>query len=1148
MLLGSACVFSGVVVAQTPFNGAGLQASPDSGATVAGTPTIDLITVKSSRPGFPLRFGNVVPGSESVEFDGKTLKKGSDYQIDYPAGVLYLMRAQKPGQIVRIVYRYDKSKQASTVGQTQFSSTLPAFRFDLTSNGSMKAVIGFGLAERQADGNVLTSNVYGWQNATKNLNGLMLVGEREKADVQSGYEYTDKPGETPTGKSKFILQNFNAKVGGGTVEANYQDISSNFTSFSAVSSAGIDAAVTNQLAKEKGLKRFGFVVKDVKVGTAQISNGFRQVREGDASIQWKNFGFQTGGLKMSYTGQKVDPNFTRFGDLAEQDREQLRQEAGLSRQSFNASLGAVSFSMNDVEDGKGDGIYRRAVDFKTNAFDLNVSDQRVDSGFTRFGNLWEAEKGQWGREAGITRQNLTMNAALFGSAKQPVFRYSAMKNDGGKYVASDLNLASKTWSLQSVSRGSDKGFNQMGSMSEGEMDQNIRAIANMYGPSVPTNPNDRGAFLNGVGINRDWNKISGTFSKNWTANIERMQLSNGDDKIGTERFSLGGPTSSLSYSHQKTGEQFRDFSRLMEFERQRLSIISGLDRTDFSLNSKLSRRTDFAFSKLDVNTPEGGVKRNSVAIKDPKIEVAVNQRKVDKTFNQVSSLVDPEKDLLTALKGFTEQDVKLKWQLSPSLKLDLFTFDALNDDLGQSNRIRNFQFNWNPDKNTSIEAVRQGQEFRDPLQVLFANLTERISISRNFGRLGSLTYMNQTVDFDGVQNTSPDSKKQYVAYETKISPTTSVRTEQTRTQFENGDKENISANTISTELTKKAGVSLTDLKVDRNGEDRDEKRRNYGFWLDLGKGLKVSYGYVRQINGLQGTLNSNVQITPGTLDWFQLQNASYTENRWDGQNSQGLSNLAFQTARGLNLGLINDFKFAFSMDTATDRTNWVRENRTGGISGKIGSNNFSLDYRSQMHASGFRGIDRSFRFETDQSDKRAFRGHFYYTARQMPNDSVVMIRDLGFSYKNKNIELSHSLMTNPKTQQPYPDLPMFQITDPWRVSKWAMKWDMNPSNTLTGAYEERINDFTRENSRLAGVTFDLFKNSGSPLQLFWGLEQRWGNVERQTLQRFSIRYDQRPGPNQLLSLYVGNVSYQHMIAPGFKRNNLSLNVNYQLKF
>lgn len=1147
MLLGSACVFSGVVEAQTPFNESGAQATPEK-TVVAGTPTIDLVTLHGSKPGFPLRFGSIIPGSESIEFDGRTLKKGVDYQIDYAAGVLYLMRAQKPGQIVRVVYRYDKAKQASVTGQTQFASSLPNLRFDLTSNGSMKAIIGFGMAERQADGSVLTSNVYGWQNKTRNLSGLMLVGERERSDIKSGFEYTDKPADTPTGKSKFILQNFSTNVGGGSIEANYQDISSNFTAFGAVAAAGVEDAVTSQLAKEKGLKRFGFVVKDVKVGTAQISNSFRQVREGDSSIQWKNFGFQNGAFKINYTGQQVDQGFTRFGDIAEQDREQLRQEAGLKRQALNIAFGSVSFNTTDVEDGKGDGIYRRNIDFKTTAFDLNVSDQRVDNGFTRFGNLWEAEKGQWGREAGITRQNLTLNAALFGANKQPVLRYSQMKNDGGKFVAGDLNVGSKQWSLQSSVRGSDKGFNQMGSMSEGEMDQNIKAIANMYGPTVPTNPNDRGAFLNGVGITREWGKLSGTFSKNWTTSFDHMNVRSPEGNIALDRFSLAGPTTTLNYSHQKTGEQFRDFSRLMEFERQRLSIISGMDRTDLSFATKFGKRTDFAYSKLDINSPEGGVKRTSVAIKDPKIEVAINQREVDQQFNQVTNLVDPEKDLLIALKGFSEQDIKLKWQLSPSVKLDMFLFDAANDPLSQTNKIRNFQFNWNPDRNTSIEAVRKDQMYRDPLQVLFANITERISISRNFGRFGTLAYMTETVEFDGTQATQPDSKKQYYAYETKLSPTTSVRTEQTRTQFDNGDKEDVSAHTISTELTKKAGVSLTDLKVDRNGEDRDEKRRNYGFWVDLGKGLKISYGYVRQINGMQGTLNSNLQITPATLDWFQLQNGSYAENRWDGQNTQGLSNLAFQSARPINLGLIKDFKFGFSMDTATDRTNWVRENRTGGISGKVGSNTFSLDYKSQMHVSGYRGIDRSFKFLTDQSDKRNFKGHFNYTARQLPNSDVVMVRDLGFSYKQKNVEVSHSLLTNPMIQQPIPDLPMFQMTDPWRVSKWALKWDMNAANSLTGNFEERINDLTHENSRLAGVTFDLFKTSGSPLQFFWGLEQRWGNMDRQTLQRFSLRYDQRPGPNQLLSLYVGNVSYQHMIAPGFKRNNLSLNINYQLKF
>lgn len=1145
MLLGSACVFSGVANAQTPFNTNGDQ-QPAPAAVLSGTPTIDMVSLSGGKPGFPLRFGNIVPGSETVEFEGRNLKKGTDYQIDYAAGVVYLMRAHKAGQSVRIVYRYEKSKQAAATGQTQFSSSLPAFSFDLTSNGSMKAVVGFGMAERQADGNVLMSNVYGWQNNTGGLKGLMLVGEREKAQVRSAYEYTDNPGETPTGKSKFILQNYTGKLNGGTIEASYQDISSNFASFGAVSGAGFEQQMVDQMAKEKGLKRFGFVVKDVQFGTAKISNAFRQVREGDATIQWKQFGFQQGGLKLNYTGQNVDEKFTRFNDLAEKDNQQLRNEAGLSRQSFEGSLGSLNFNFNDVEDTKGDGIYRRNVGLKTTAFDLSVSDQRIDKDFSRFGSLWENEKGQWGRESGITRQNLAMDM-MFGGTKQPILRHSRMMNESGKFSATDFSLLGKGWSLQHTERTTDPGFSQLGSMSEGEMDQNIRSMAQMLGPNLPTNANDRHGFLQGVGFGRQATKVSGSPFKGWNVSIDKFKLTNQQDTIGLDRFSIAGPRMSAHYSNQNTGDKFNEFGRLMEFERQKLSVIPGLDRSDFGINFKPRNNQSLAVASTKAETPTGGMSRQSVAFTDPKFEASVTRREVDPAFEQVNLMVDPERDLLAALRGFKQQDIKLKWQMMSNLKIDTFMFDAVNNPLSQVNKIRTYTLNWNPDRHTSIEAHRHEQEFRDPLQVLFANMTNRLSVTRDFGRLGTLTFLNETVKFDGINATAPDSKKQYLAYETKINATTSVKAEQSKTEFDNGDKEDVSAHTISTELTKKVGVSMTDLKVDRNGDDRDEKRRNYGFWLNLGNGMKLSYGIVRQINGYTGTLNSNVSITPGTIDWFQLQSAGYTENRWDGQNAQGLSNIAFQSSRPINLGLFQDFKFAFSMDTATDRSAWVRENRAGSISGKFGSNTFSMDYRGQMHASGYRGIDRSFKLQTDQSDKARLKGHFFYTDRKLPNDRV-MIRDVGLSYRQSSLELSHSLLTNPETPNRIPDLPMFTQTDPWRVAKWALKWDVNPASTLTANWEERINDLSRQNSRLAGVTLDLFKTSGSPLQLFWGLEQQWGNTDRQTLQRFSLRYDQRPGPNQLLSLYVGNVSYQHKIAPGFARNNLSLNVNYQLKF
>ncbi|MEQ1821759.1 MAG: hypothetical protein ABL949_04565, partial [Fimbriimonadaceae bacterium] len=160
IFLGSLFGFSGVVGAQTPFNANGQQ-NGDSQTQIAGTPTIDLVILKGNQPGVPLRFGSIVAGSESVTFNGRKLERGKDYQMDYAAGVVYLMRAQRAGQSLTVSYRYEPGKQATQTGRTNFAATLPTYKFDLTPDGSMTAVVGFGLAERQSDGNVVMSNLYG---------------------------------------------------------------------------------------------------------------------------------------------------------------------------------------------------------------------------------------------------------------------------------------------------------------------------------------------------------------------------------------------------------------------------------------------------------------------------------------------------------------------------------------------------------------------------------------------------------------------------------------------------------------------------------------------------------------------------------------------------------------------------------------------------------------------------------------------------------------------------------------------------------------------------------------------------------------------------------------------------------------------------
>jgi hypothetical protein len=56
-----------------------------------------------------------------------------------------------------------------------------------------------------------------------------------------------------------------------------------------------------------------------------------------------------------------------------------------------------------------------------------------------------------------------------------------------------------------------------------------------------------------------------------------------------------------------------------------------------------------------------------------------------------------------------------------------------------------------------------------------------------------------------------------------------------------------------------------------------------------------------------------------------------------------------------------------------------------------------------------------------------------------------------------------------------------------------------------------------------------------------------GGMHRLT-QRYSLQFDQRPGPNQVFSLFVGNVSYQYSVPDTFRKENWTLRLDYQFRF
>jgi hypothetical protein len=552
IVIALAGVFPSVALSQSPLTlQDGTSVAPALENQVGGLPAADLILLSSVGPGAPLKHGNIVPGSEFVSLNGAPLTAGRDYSIDYASGVVYLMRAQKQGDSLSVSYRYNSSAAAASKQLTQFAG-LAAFKYNLLpgdafsgnlSSGSGLSILGgFGLTDRQENGTIQQSNLFGFNNSfsfgQSSMSGLYIVGNKRNAEGQSQLNFdssspgssaaTSAPG-TDAGDTKLIVQNISSKLAGGTAHFDYQDISKNFTGFSAVQGNGYDDAAISRLKSERGLTRYGFGLDILKVGSLGFSDGYRTVGDEQGGVTWRSFGLTNGGLNVHWTSQKVDQNFSRFKDISEADHDQIGKELGLSRQNWSGSfaqkMGKMSFTSSEIADGSTTSRVKRdefALD--TSAIKFNIGQQDVDAKFSRFQSLLAPEQSLYGREAGLHRQWIGLDTALMGKNSRLTWSQSLVASSTGDLTSRDVALQGKTWSLVHADRNLEAGFASLSSLPDAEQDGHVKAIAAMYSDNVATTPADRAGFASSLGVKRDYSAVSAEPFKKWKVGFSQLNL------------------------------------------------------------------------------------------------------------------------------------------------------------------------------------------------------------------------------------------------------------------------------------------------------------------------------------------------------------------------------------------------------------------------------------------------------------------------------------------------------------------------------------------------------------------------------------------------------------------------------------------------
>ena len=1158
----------------------GTDGSPMIAAT-GGVPAIDSVVPTPGNPGVPLRFGNVLPKSERVTLGGRVLQSGSDYAMDYASGVVYLYRTAREGESVVVEYRYDRTK--SPVSSASMMG-LPATSLSLAPG--MGVSLGLGVTERTADGKVLRSNLFGTNNDLKlgaaSLTGVYMVGQRSNVGVASGFNFNaDKGGDasSETGDSSFLVQSFRLGVAGGSLTVDRQDISKNFVGFSALRGGSLDDKRLEQLAKEKGLVRGGMALRDAKMLGGAFTYGQRDVTDGKGGIDWREYGYASGGFKFSANTRRVDNTFTRFNDLAEADRDQIAREKGLERGSyageFKSKTSAFSFASNTVaENATGKGATRREAKIDTSRFGLDFGDQTVDSGFNRFDSLLGQEKAQWGLEAGLHRQWLGLRADKM-LGMNFAFRRENVGGEKGEFVADSLSVRGGTWSLEHVGKSAGKGFDRLGALSNAELTNHANDIAAMYNgrpfaSDIAANGGDANALKSATGLSRTFDKLTAAPVKGLSVEATQLRVDGAKDGSTVQTLALTGKNAAFKFRTLNVGENFGEITALMGFERARLGELKGLSRRDMQFDMKLAPKANLSIATMSANVGKSGAERTRVAYSDPRLQFTANVRKVDKDFAGVQSLVDEERDALASLAGYESRELALNWQAFKNLRLEYGTTSGGNPLDDRERAANNFAFDWqtDPSMRVSYQAKSRSESglVGSQLKTIFAQSVERLGVSKRFGQAAAIEYITETRNYDGTDAKTPDSRLTSLALEARVSPSTTIKTVRADTDFSDGNRESVSTNSIQTTLTPRLGVSVSDTKIARTGEDKkDETKRDYGMWVDFGKGVRLSYGYVRSLIG------ENAGASTTTLNFGQnaartdaanvgkagTANVNGTEvgfgsagSTWDDQEGrvQSFNNLRLKTTKPFGFLWMKGCSLLLDMDTASDKSVWIRENQRYAFTGNIGGSSLGFEYRGQTDPSGERAADRTLSFKTDPKAKAPISAAVSYKQRTLPTGDGIAIRDYSVTARpTKRIEVTNQIQTNPET--PRPDALLGSIPRGDRLNRWKVDYK-GADFTFGGTWEELFNDGNSKGATTAGINLSLFTSSGSPFSVFYGIETHDDGNDRRAIGRYSISFDQRPGPNQTLSMFLGNLSYAGSTKrdESMKDDDWTVRLNYQLRF
>ncbi|MCS7309174.1 MAG: hypothetical protein NZ741_03025 [Armatimonadetes bacterium] len=1121
---------------------------PANTGSQVGQANADLLRGNGTRAGYLLRYGNLVPESERVTVDARTLQRNKDYTIDYATGTLYFTEPVRPSQTIRVYYRYLPGS-----GEQRGLLQAPAVRLQF-GQSQLNMVYSSSAFLRREDGTTLQTDTYGMQtrlhlNSGSALEGLLFFSSQRA--VQAVADPTLQPSAparpnhgAAAGSDRLILQNLRWSAGGLQLRGTYQDVGQRFTGFAALrEQQAAPEQLIGWLERERGMRRFSYGLGYV-AGGLNLQGDVSRVSDGKGEIRQAQYSLQSKQVELRFSETKVDPQFQRFNDLREDQRAQWAKERGLTRDALSAVLrftgdSQLGYERQRILDG-GSRIELGSYVLKTARLQLTYSTQEIDKDFTRFNDLAEAQRAQWAKERGWVRSLLRAELAPFQGAQLPsLFLQQSIRTETGNMDFRQVSLNTRTVQLHYTRHSTDPGFavanlapeeiNQMALLARQQVEPGANAVTDQ----------DRQRMLREAGLQRETLQVNVTAAPNAQLSVRKTSVEDASGDVERMQIAYSSPKLEVAYQQQSISEGFSRLGDLTDAERRLYANETGIARQLISTRFALGKDISLSAMFGNIRDSQGAVMRQSYSLRAPRLSLAANLKQVDPAFSRLGDLTEGDRNDLSGLLGFRHFDLSAQWQLSRQLWFEGFWIDSRHAQMQQLHRRQRLYFQYQPATATRITHLNDRTNRDGAAELLHRQWRETTSIDHVFGRGLKFSAYRDRMEEEGVLLQPKTTWTNFWRLESDRNQPVWFVVEQKHLRRTDGYYDLADTLQLQTPLSRSAVMQFTEQKFGRSDRPSELIRTVSSQWL-LRKDLTFAMSMSRRTTSADtGSLLKSFALS-GPLFGFLNLTGKYDELRVDRANTKAQSEVSVSSLKPFSaLGLTN-IQFTGAYAALADHSRWQRETKSGRITANLGKHSLLAEYTSAfIPQAADRLVLRTYQFTVAPMSN--FKGEIYYRTIEQPNMETWHVRRYSLDWQmSPTTSLSHQFLTLPEQGN--------NRVQPIGLDVWKLSTRLNAHQTLNGEYRIETDYAKRQIVRRALLSIAGRLSALSSGEVGYSLDSVNFQGNKGTAHSFHLRYGWQLDEDHFLNLSLRLTNYQHRVPQGLSRNELAGTLEYKTRF